>query len=144
MLRTLAIIEPGHLLRQQLLKQTSYDASASFTAVPAQSKYGGAAGFFTAVKPANWPNSTWQGPAPTSTVATSSDPYLKELSEAPNNSGVHAFTAIHTGDMTWYEQGLTAVAVASSLPGDRNIGSVVRGMGCTDEAEARWMVPGKS
>ncbi|KAJ7768905.1 hypothetical protein B0H16DRAFT_1518600 [Mycena metata] len=67
-----------------------------------------AAGDLKAVKPADWPTATQSGPKPTSTVASTSDPYLEELSKAIDNSGNAFFTQIHTGDMTYYGQGLGA------------------------------------
>ncbi|KAJ7270732.1 hypothetical protein B0H12DRAFT_1229215 [Mycena haematopus] len=67
-----------------------------------------AAGDFKPVKPADWPTATQAGPQPTSTVASSSDPYLEELSKAIDNSRNQAFTSVHTGDMTYYGQGLGA------------------------------------
>ncbi|KAF7373554.1 DPBB-1 domain-containing protein [Mycena sanguinolenta] len=63
---------------------------------------------FTPVKPAAWPTATQSGPQPTSTVASASDPYLEELSKAIDNSGNSFFTTVHTGDMTYYGQGLGA------------------------------------
>jgi hypothetical protein len=71
-----------------------------------------AAGDFTPTRPADWPSTTQKvsgsAPQPTSTVATSSDPYLEVLSEAINYSEYDAFTQVHTGDMTYYGQGLGA------------------------------------
>ncbi|KAJ6503071.1 hypothetical protein DFH09DRAFT_1335603 [Mycena vulgaris] len=69
---------------------------------------GVAAGDFKATKPAEWPTATQAGAAPTSTVASAHDPYLEELSKALDNSANPLFTAIHTGDMTWYAQSLGA------------------------------------
>ncbi|KAJ7023245.1 hypothetical protein C8F04DRAFT_1048143 [Mycena alexandri] len=66
------------------------------------------AGDFKPVKPAHWPTATQSGPQPTSTVASGSDPYLEELSKAIDNSGNAFFTQSHTGDMTYYGQGLGA------------------------------------
>lgn len=68
----------------------------------------GASGDFKPVKPADWPTATQSGPKPTSTVASASDPYLEELSKAIDNSGNAFFTESHTGDMTYYGQGLGA------------------------------------
>ncbi|KAJ6485338.1 hypothetical protein C8R47DRAFT_1129876 [Mycena vitilis] len=65
-------------------------------------------GDFTATKPADWPTATQAGATPTSTVASTSDPYLEELSKALDNSGNSFFTETHTGDMTYYGQGLGA------------------------------------
>ncbi|KAJ7855259.1 hypothetical protein B0H14DRAFT_3449054 [Mycena olivaceomarginata] len=62
-------------------------------------------GSFSPTKPADWPTATQPAPAPAYTVASTSDPYLEELSKAYNNSGVSAFTSDHKGDMTWYAQG---------------------------------------
>ncbi|KAF8192638.1 hypothetical protein K438DRAFT_1969778 [Mycena galopus ATCC 62051] len=67
-----------------------------------------AASDFQATKPFDWPTATQAGPVPTSTVASASDPYLEVLSEAINNSGNSYFTEVHTGDMTFYAQGLGA------------------------------------
>ncbi|KAJ7804730.1 hypothetical protein B0H14DRAFT_2612059 [Mycena olivaceomarginata] len=52
--------------------------------------------------PTGWPTATLPAAAPTSTVTSTSDPYLKELSKASNNSGVSDFTSEHKGDMTYY------------------------------------------
>ncbi|KAJ7081151.1 hypothetical protein B0H15DRAFT_1024929 [Mycena belliarum] len=67
-----------------------------------------AAGGFKATKPTDWPSATQAGPTPTSTVASDADKYLEELSKAIDNSGNAAFTAVHTGEMTYYAQGLGA------------------------------------
>ncbi|KAJ7730360.1 hypothetical protein DFH07DRAFT_172789 [Mycena maculata] len=78
-------------------------------ATTAAAETGGvAAGNFKPTKPADWPTATQAGPTPTSTVASASDPYLEELSKAIDNSGNSQFTAVHTGDMTYYGQGLGA------------------------------------
>ncbi|KAJ7146102.1 hypothetical protein C8R44DRAFT_7517 [Mycena epipterygia] len=82
-------------------------SSPKSTAAPPSSG-GVAAGGFVAVKPADWPTATQAGPQPTSTVASASDPYLEELSKAIDNSGNPQFTSTHTGDMTYYGQGLGA------------------------------------
>ncbi|KAJ7661980.1 hypothetical protein DFH06DRAFT_1397805 [Mycena polygramma] len=63
---------------------------------------------FTATKPSDWPTATQAAATPTSTVASASDPYLEELSKAIDNSGNAFFTESHTGDMTYYDQGLGA------------------------------------
>ncbi|CAK5272261.1 unnamed protein product [Mycena citricolor] len=69
----------------------------------------GPAGQFAPVKPSDWPSVTQAGAKPSYTVATSSDPYLKALSEAMDNSGNSLFTEVKTGgDMTYYGQGLGA------------------------------------
>ncbi|KAJ7146101.1 hypothetical protein C8R44DRAFT_723940 [Mycena epipterygia] len=85
----------------------STTSSAKATATNPSSG-GVAAGNFVAVKPSDWPTATQAGPQPTSTVASASDPYLKELSKAIDNSGNSQFTSTHTGDMTYYGQGLGA------------------------------------
>ncbi|KAJ7591311.1 hypothetical protein C8J56DRAFT_935199 [Mycena floridula] len=59
-------------------------------------------------KPADWPTETQAGPVPTSTRTSTSDPYLAELSKAIDNSGNPLYTKVHTGDMTYYGQGLGA------------------------------------
>ncbi|KAJ7770951.1 hypothetical protein DFH07DRAFT_1057993 [Mycena maculata] len=82
--------------------------TASTTAAAAAESGGVAAGNFTPTKPADWPTATQAGPTPTSTVASASDQYLEELSKAIDNSGNSQFTKIHTGDMTYYSQGLGA------------------------------------
>ncbi|KAJ7661982.1 hypothetical protein DFH06DRAFT_363260 [Mycena polygramma] len=69
---------------------------------------GVAAGDFTATKPSDWPTATQAGATPTSTVASTSDPYLEELSKALDNSGNTFFAETHTGEMTYYGQGLGA------------------------------------
>ncbi|KAJ7619273.1 hypothetical protein FB45DRAFT_930300 [Roridomyces roridus] len=86
-------------------KQTTTAASPPKDATPTT---GVAAGDFKPVKPADWPSQTQSGPQPTSTVASASDPYLEKLSEAIDNSGNDFFTEVHTGDMTYYGQGLGA------------------------------------
>ncbi|KAK7055415.1 DPBB-1 domain-containing protein [Favolaschia claudopus] len=86
-------------------------AAGSKSTTPASPPSNGgavAAGNFKPVKPANWPTATQAGPQPTSTVASAHDPYLEELSKAIDNSGNHFFTDVHTGDMTYYGQGLGA------------------------------------
>ncbi|KAF7307760.1 DPBB-1 domain-containing protein [Mycena kentingensis (nom. inval.)] len=69
-----------------------------------------AAGNFKPTKPADWPTATQAGGAqPTSTFASSHDPYLKELSKALNNDANDMFTRVYEGgDMTYYGQGLGA------------------------------------
>ncbi|KAJ7847243.1 hypothetical protein B0H14DRAFT_2770348 [Mycena olivaceomarginata] len=61
-----------------------------------------ASGSLEITKPTGWPTATLPAAAPTSTVTSTSDPYLKELSKASNNSGVSDFTSEHKGDMTYY------------------------------------------
>ncbi|KAG6826927.1 hypothetical protein H0H92_013884 [Tricholoma furcatifolium] len=61
-----------------------------------------------AFKPADWPTATQAGAAPTSTVASTSDPYLMELSKASNNADNALYTEKHVGQMTYYGQGLGA------------------------------------
>ncbi|KAJ7600318.1 hypothetical protein C8J56DRAFT_7088 [Mycena floridula] len=61
-----------------------------------------------AKKPAGWPSQTQAGPTPTSIRASRSDPYLKELSKAIDNSDNPLYTQVHKGDMTYYGQGLGA------------------------------------
>nr|GAT51172.1 predicted protein [Mycena chlorophos] len=67
-----------------------------------------AAGDFTPTKPSDWPTATQHGDVPTSTVASSSDPYLEELSKGIDYSSYDVFTQVHSGDMTYYGQGLGA------------------------------------
>ncbi|KAJ6478617.1 hypothetical protein C8R47DRAFT_639378 [Mycena vitilis] len=86
---------------------TSSTAAPSKTTA-ASSGGGVAAGDFKAVKPSNWPTATQAGATPTSTVASAHDPYLEDLSKALDNSGNSFFTESHTGDMTYYGQGLGA------------------------------------
>ncbi|KAF7373555.1 DPBB-1 domain-containing protein [Mycena sanguinolenta] len=96
----------------KVASSTKASASPSSTATGSSTSSGDsgsvAAGDFTPVKPADWPTATQSGPQPTSTVASASDPYLEELSKAIDNSGNSAFTGVHTGDMTYYSQGLGA------------------------------------
>ncbi|KAJ7452129.1 hypothetical protein B0H11DRAFT_1927556 [Mycena galericulata] len=88
-------------------KAVSHTTSSETTASSPTSG-GVAAGNFVPTKPSDWPTATQAGPSPTSTVASASDPYLEELSKAIDNSGNSQFTAVHTGDMTYYGQGLGA------------------------------------
>ncbi|KAJ7057959.1 hypothetical protein C8F01DRAFT_1027365 [Mycena amicta] len=67
-----------------------------------------AAGDFTPTKPSDWPTATQAGDIPTSTVASSHDPFLEELSKAIDYSSYDVFTQVHEGDMTYYGQGLGA------------------------------------
>ncbi|KAK7055409.1 DPBB-1 domain-containing protein [Favolaschia claudopus] len=89
---------------------TTAKQHSSSPSTPASSLTGGsiAAGVFKAIKPADWPTATHAGAMPSSTVASSHDPYLKALSNALDNSENHFFTETHTGDMTYYGQGLGA------------------------------------
>ncbi|KAJ7653627.1 hypothetical protein DFH06DRAFT_1204314 [Mycena polygramma] len=87
---------------------TTTTTSTKATTTTSDSSDGVAAGDFTATKPADWPTATQAGATPTSTVASTSDPYLEELSKALDNSGNSFFTETHTGDMTYYGQGLGA------------------------------------
>ncbi|KAF7326652.1 DPBB-1 domain-containing protein [Mycena venus] len=88
---------------------TPTTAPSKATAAPPSSGGGSvAAGDFQPVRPSDWPTATQAGPQPTSTVASASDPYLEELSKAIDNSGNAFFTETHTGDMTYYGQGLGA------------------------------------
>ncbi|KAJ7079979.1 hypothetical protein B0H15DRAFT_857557 [Mycena belliarum] len=88
---------------------TKTEATPTKPAAPPAPPAGGvAAGNFRPVKPADWPSATQAGPKPASTVASAADPYLKELSKAIDNSGNPDFTAVHTGEMTYYGQGLGA------------------------------------
>ncbi|KAJ7929828.1 hypothetical protein B0H13DRAFT_2310219 [Mycena leptocephala] len=61
-----------------------------------------ASGSLGITKPTDWPSAALLGAAPTSTVTSTSDPYLEELSMAPDNSGVSDFTSEHKGDITYY------------------------------------------
>ncbi|KAJ7927133.1 hypothetical protein B0H13DRAFT_1861673 [Mycena leptocephala] len=88
---------------------TSTEKTVSTSAVSSSENSSGvAAGNFVATKPTDWPTATQAGPAPTSTVTSTSDLYLEELSKACDNSGVSDSTSDHTGDMTYYEQGTGA------------------------------------
>ncbi|KAG5640627.1 hypothetical protein DXG03_007888 [Asterophora parasitica] len=59
-------------------------------------------------KPANWPNQTQAGAAPTATRTSPADPYLNELSKSYNNANNPLYNTVHKGDMTYYGQGLGA------------------------------------
>ncbi|KAF7326651.1 DPBB-1 domain-containing protein [Mycena venus] len=106
---------PGSSISSTQTASTTKASTAPSKATSAPPSSGGdesggsvAAGDFKPVKPADWPTATQAGAAPTSNVASASDPYLKELSKAYDNSGNHFFTDTHTGDMTYYGQGLGA------------------------------------
>lgn len=60
------------------------------------------------VIPADWPTTTAAGATWPYTVATDADPDLMVVSEALDNTGVDAYNAEHSGDLTYYETGQVA------------------------------------
>ncbi|KAJ7222353.1 hypothetical protein GGX14DRAFT_663346 [Mycena pura] len=83
-------------------------AAPAPTTKDSSSPTSGAAAGFKPVKPSDWPTATQAGTKPTSTVASAHDPYLEELSNAIDYTSYGVFTEVHTGDMTYYGQGLGA------------------------------------
>ncbi|KAG6816209.1 hypothetical protein H0H87_007707 [Tephrocybe sp. NHM501043] len=61
-----------------------------------------------AFKPSDWPTATQAGAAPKATRTSGADPYLSELSKSFNNKDNELYTKKHTGEMTYYGQGLGA------------------------------------
>ncbi|KAG6916924.1 hypothetical protein DXG01_004685 [Tephrocybe rancida] len=74
----------------------------------APSNSGGGQILGVAFKPSDWPTATQAGAAPAAIRTSAADPYLMELSKAFNNNGNGLYTQKHTGQMTYYGQGLGA------------------------------------
>ncbi|KAI0044972.1 hypothetical protein FA95DRAFT_1561606 [Auriscalpium vulgare] len=66
------------------------------------------AGGAGAGKPAFWPTKTQAAATYSATAASAADPMLLSVSDALNNKGNALFTEEHTGDLTFYGQGLGA------------------------------------
>ncbi|KAJ6578880.1 hypothetical protein DFH09DRAFT_1148564 [Mycena vulgaris] len=108
-LATIANVAPAPTTTKKATTTVEATTAAPATTKAAPPASGGvAAGSFKAVKPADWPTATQAAATPTSTVASAHDPYLEELSKAIDNSNNPDFTKVHTGEMTYYGQGLGA------------------------------------
>ncbi|KAG6864301.1 hypothetical protein C0991_010751 [Blastosporella zonata] len=89
---------------------TTTKATTSSSPKPSSNNGGNVVGNILGVafKPSDWPTATQPGAAPAATRTSPADPYLMELSKSYNNKDNDYYTTKHTGQMTYYGQGLGA------------------------------------
>ncbi|KAF9521185.1 hypothetical protein BS47DRAFT_1335299 [Hydnum rufescens UP504] len=90
------------------LSSSSSSSSSSAPPSPSSPSHNPSKVILGAGKPADWPTKTQGGPTYSATAASPADPYLRSVSDALNNKENPLFTEEHTGDLTYYGQGLGA------------------------------------